>query len=142
MSAIYVESSAVLHWLLGTPDGPALQAIMQAAPEVVTSTLTAAEVGRTLWRLCAAGSLTTTARAATWARFSAAAAHWSHHEVTTAVLTRAAAPYALEPVRTLDAVHLATAELYSQAVRPLVVLSVDARVRDNARALGLAVEPP
>jgi predicted DNA-binding protein (UPF0278 family) len=46
-----------------------------------------------------------------------------------------------EPVRTLDAIHLATALLHAAEIGALVVLSIDQRVRANADALGLAVVP-
>jgi hypothetical protein len=44
-------------------------------------------------------------------------------------------------VRTLDAIHLATAVLFSLEVTAPVVLSLDAPIRDNARALGLVLAP-
>jgi hypothetical protein len=61
--------------------------------------------------------------------------------VSEPVLARAGEAFPLEPLRTLDAIHLASAALYSREVDPLVVLSVDARLRDNAVALGLRVTP-
>jgi hypothetical protein len=46
----------------------------------------------------------------------------------------------VEPVRTLDAVQLATMELLGEPPQLVTVVSRDARVRDNAEALGYAVE--
>jgi hypothetical protein len=46
-----------------------------------------------------------------------------------------------EPVRTLDAIHLATALLHATEIGSLAVLSIDQSVRANADALGLAVVP-
>jgi hypothetical protein len=60
--------------------------------------------------------------------------------VTEAVLTRAGRPFPVEPIRTLDAIHLATAELLGEAPQLVTIVTRDARVRDNARALGYAVE--
>jgi predicted nucleic acid-binding protein len=60
--------------------------------------------------------------------------------VTDAVLARVRRPFPVEPVRTLDAVHLATAELLGEPLTPVTIVTRDARVRDNARALGHAVE--
>ncbi len=54
------------------------------------------------------------------------------------VLERAGRPFPLEPIRTLDAIHLATAELLGESPQLVTVLTRDARVRDNARALGFA----
>jgi predicted nucleic acid-binding protein len=60
--------------------------------------------------------------------------------VTDAVLARVRRPFPVEPIRTLDAVHLATAELLGEPPQLTTVVTRDARVRDNARALGYAVE--
>jgi len=62
--------------------------------------------------------------------------------VTDEVLTRTGESFPIEPLRTLDAVHIATAEFHSREIRPTTVLSFDVRVRGNAEAMGLAVQPP
>ena len=46
----------------------------------------------------------------------------------------------MEPIRTLDAVHLATTELLGEPPPLIVVVTRDVRVRDNAQALGYTVE--
>ena len=46
----------------------------------------------------------------------------------------------VEPIRTLGAVHLATAEELAEPPALVTIVTRDARVRDNARALGYAVE--
>ena len=60
--------------------------------------------------------------------------------VTDTVLARVGRPFPVEPIRTLDAVHLATAELLDEPPQLVTIVTRDARVRDNARALGYAVE--
>lgn len=60
--------------------------------------------------------------------------------VTDAVLARARRPFPVEPVRTLDAVHLATVELLGEPPPLVTIVTRDVRVRDNARVLGYAVE--
>jgi len=49
--------------------------------------------------------------------------------------------YSFEPVRTLDALHLATALVSNAAVADLEVLSLDARIREAASALGFQLQP-
>jgi predicted nucleic acid-binding protein len=66
---------------------------------------------------------------------------WVTRELTGPVLERAAAQFPSEPVRTLDAFHLATAALFHEALGGVTVLSLDDRIRDNARALGMEVGP-
>lgn len=48
--------------------------------------------------------------------------------------------FPIEPVRTLDAVHLATVEWLGEPAALTVIVTRDDRVRENARALGYAVE--
>jgi predicted nucleic acid-binding protein len=55
------------------------------------------------------------------------------------VLARVRRSFPSEPIRTLDAVHLATAKLLGEP-RSWTIVTRDARVRDNARALGYVVE--
>lgn len=55
-----------------------------------------------------------------------------------AILERAVAPFPVEPLRTADAIHLATALRWAQE-GPVQVLSTDERLLENARALGLLV---
>ena len=60
--------------------------------------------------------------------------------VTDAILARVRRPFPVEPIRTLDAVHLATTELLGEPPPLIVVVTRDVRVRDNAQALGYTVE--
>jgi predicted nucleic acid-binding protein len=141
VSAVYAESSAVLRWLLGAGGADQVADVLRSADTVVTSELTAAEVGRTLQRLAAAGHLDPSAGARAWEAYTQASAHWHLYGVTDGVLRRARQSFPLEPVRTLDAVHLSTAMLYALDVGPPMVLSTDLAVRANAEALGLAIAP-
>ena len=59
--------------------------------------------------------------------------------VTAEVLTRAGRPFPVEPIRTLDAIHLATLELLGEPPALLTILTRDNRIGDNARALGYGV---
>lgn len=44
-----------------------------------------------------------------------AARNWDVHELTERVLARARLPFPVEPIRTLDALHLATAAVFFEA---------------------------
>ena len=119
-----------------------LERALVDAGAAVTSAVTGAEVGRTIQRLHATGQIDAGAGSRAWSAYTAAALHWRIYQVTDAVLHRVRQPFPGEPVRTLDAVHLATAVLYGLDVAPPVVLSTDGVVRANAQALGFAVAPP
>ncbi|MGA9520487.1 MAG: hypothetical protein WBV82_03430 [Myxococcaceae bacterium] len=58
------------------------------------------------------------------------------------VLERAREQFPVEFLGTLDALHLSSALHYVSHVAPLVILSTNRRLRENARALGLRVFPP
>jgi predicted nucleic acid-binding protein len=141
VSTLYAESSAVLRWLLGTEDAASLQDALTGADLVITSVLTSTEVARTLRRLVATGQIEAPAGNRCWDRYTAARGHWNLYAISDPVLDRASQVYPREPVRTLDAIHLATAALIALEVTPPVVLSVDRLVRANVRALGLDVLP-
>lgn len=142
MTLVYAESSAVLRWLLGADSAGEIQTTLAGAQAVVSSALTSTEVARTLRRLEASQTIDARARESAWARYTSALGHWHVYAVSEPVLTRAAQAFPMEPVGTLDALHLATALLFSSEVARLVVLSVDRRVRDNAQTLGLHIMPP
>lgn len=55
------------------------------------------------------------------------------------VLARAGRPFPIEPIRTLDAIHLASIELLGEAPQLVTVVTRDNRVAENARAMGHAV---
>jgi predicted nucleic acid-binding protein len=138
---LYAESSAVLEWLLGTDRGASVRAALSAATSVVASDLTTAEVARTLRRLAATGQLTPEDRTEIYSLYSAAAAHWIFWAVDSSILSRAGEAFGIEPMRTLDAIHLATAAALSAELEAVVVCSLDRRVRANAKAMGLVVSP-
>ena len=60
--------------------------------------------------------------------------------ITEAILAYAGRPFPVEPIRTLDAIHLATAAALGEMPALLIIVTRDLRVRDNAIALGYAVE--
>ncbi len=57
------------------------------------------------------------------------------------VVERARRSFPREPIRTLDAIHLATAGLCRGLVPGLRLLSLDDPIRKNGRALGFEVLP-
>jgi hypothetical protein len=56
--------------------------------------------------------------------------------VAAPVLERAGRPFPIEPIRSLEAIHLETLDFLGGAPQLVTVLTRDTRVRDNARALG------
>ena len=134
----YIESSALVAALLER-DADALKAV-RARGRKVTSALTIAEAARAILRARVAGRLTVDQE-----RAAVRALHRFERRcflvaVTDAILTRVRKSFPIEPIRTLDAVHLATTELLGEPPPLVVVVTRDVRVRENATALGYAVE--
>jgi len=139
--ALYAESSAVLAWLLGEPRAGEMRDALGSADMVITSDLTLVECDRVLIRAAHLGELTEADAAARRAELQVGAAHWTVLRLGADIIDRARQRFAGEPVRTLDALHLASAVAAGAAVSDLAVLSLDDRIRTNARALGFAVVP-
>lgn len=137
MSSLYLETSAVLNWLLGQARADEVRESVDAAEVIVTSALTFTETERALVRAENEGIL----RAADGQRLRGllqrASAGWMRMMISEEILSRAGRHFPVEPVRTLDAVHLATALAFSKAFSDLRLLSLDRRLLDNARALGI-----
>lgn len=138
---LYAESSAVLAWLLGEESGEAVADAMVAADGVVASDLTLVECERVLIRAWSTGLLTEAEGADHRSVLARAASHWTLLRIDQQVIERALRPFPVEPVRTLDALHLASALLARASAPGLRVLTLDQRVRENAERLGLAVVP-
>jgi hypothetical protein len=137
---VYAESSAVLAWLLGEPEGDAVRVHLGSADTVVSSRLTLAECDAHSsegWRLRQSALVTPTSPAISLHP----AVRWSLAEVGGEVLDILRNAFPKEPVRTLDAIHLATIIVVRPTAPDMAVLSLDARIRDNASLLGLEVVP-
>lgn len=138
---LYAESSAVLAWLLNEPGAPAVLQQLRAAERVCTSTLTGVECARALTRARQMGRLTRVEELAASQLLATAEAGWDLFAMTDAVLVRARAPLPNDPVRTLDALHLATALVLREHVGAVTFLSLDDRLRVSAAALDFDVVP-
>ena len=132
-----MESSALVAALL-EHDTAILKT--PAAIQHVTSALTVAEAGRAIIRARATDRLTAAEEQAAVRALRTFERRCFILDVDRAVLARVRRPFPIEPIRTLDAVHLATAELLGEPPQVVTIMTRDVRVRDNARALGYIVE--
>jgi predicted nucleic acid-binding protein len=138
LSTRYIESSALVAALLERDT--AARASIRAQGTRVTSALTLAEAARAILRARASGRLGEADERAATRGLQVFARRCDIVKVTDEVLARVGRPFPVEPIRTLDAVHLATAEALAEPPALVTIVTRDARVRDNARALGYAVE--
>lgn len=130
----YIETSALLAALL-EQDAAAIRALASDG-RYVTSSLTFAEANRAIVRARTLFRMTPATEAATIAALRRVRRRCTILPVSDAVLTRAGRPFPVEPIRTLDALHLATLEMVADPPQLTTIITRDKRIRANAKALG------
>ena len=138
---LYAESSAVLAWLLGEDAAPRVREFLRSANLVMASDLTLLECDRVLIRAVALGEIEEATAADRRAHLNAAAAHWQVLRLSRDIVDRARLAFPAEPIRTLDAIHLASALAARSAVAGIELLSLDDRVRRAGAQLGFRLQP-
>ncbi len=138
---IYAESSAVLAWLFGEDAAAPVRQVLSRAELVIASDLTLIECDRVLIRALTLGDIDEATSADRRAHLNAAAAHWHVLRLSTDIVERARHPFPTEPIRTLDALHLASALAARAGAAGVELLSLDARIRRAGAQLGFRVHP-
>ena len=138
---VYAESSAVLAWLLGEDAGPRVREVLSDAELVMASDLTLLECDRVLIRAVTLGEIDEAAAADRRAHLNAASAHWHVLRLSVEIVDRARHPFPAEPIRTLDAIHLASALSARSGVGGVDLLSLDDRIRRAGQQLGFRLQP-
>ena len=133
---LYLETSALLR--AAVLHQAEVVARMRSATAWVTSALTLVECERTLIAMMHAKRLSRPARARAHGYLREVVWRTEVSELDGAVLDRAGQLFPVEPVRTLDGLHLAAILRWAE-LGPLEVLTCDARIKENAAALGLPV---
>lgn len=133
MSApVYLDTAAVLRAVLETGTTPDLETRIRAAPVLVTSRLALVESARVLVRLRTTERVSEQRLADAEREIDAVWARCEIWELTRTVcdLARHVAP--TKPLRSLDALHLATFVLARRKLEGLELVSVDSRLTDAA----------
>jgi len=138
---IYAESSAVLAWLLGEVTGSRVREALRSAELVFASDLVLIECDRVLIRAVTLGGIDEATAAGRRAHLNAAAAHWHMYRVSLDIVERARRAFPVEPVRTLDAIHLASALAVRSIISSVELLSLDDRIRRVGEQLGFRLQP-
>ena len=129
---LYLDTSAVLRAVLETGTTPVIEERIGAARVLVASRLSLVESCRAFVRLRAAGGI---AEARLVDAERDVAAIWSRcelWEMTRSVCETACAVAAAQPLRALDAIHLATFVLARRRLEGLELLTADERLREAA----------
>lgn len=141
MSWAYFDTSALIKRYV---DEEGRREVLQLLRQhqCVTSQLLPVELRSALRRRVADGSLDARRVPDILKRFAADREFWALIEVTSDVLQAAERLVAAHPLRTLDAIHVASAELFADrlAASELTFVSADARQTAIAAAIGMAIE--
>ena len=134
----YIESSALVAAVL--EGDAAARASIRVQGQRVTSALTLAEASRAVLRARLTGRITTQQQRAALLALQRFTRRCHIVSITEEILHQAARPFPMEPIRTSDAIHLATAQALGDPPALVTIVTRDFRVRDNATALGHPVE--
>lgn len=137
---LYAETSASVVWLLDEERGDHARSQLAAADAIHTSDLTLIESDRTFRRAALTGRLSAAESSRLHAIIDTASAHWTLHGMDAEIVHRSRRSFPLEPIRALDAIHLATALAVRSLSPDVCVLSFDDRIRANAATRGFRVE--
>jgi predicted nucleic acid-binding protein len=138
---LYAESSAPLAWLLEQAHGELVADTLGQAELVIASDLTVIECDRVLIRAVVLDELQESDAVDRQARLNAVSERWTLLGLDEEIIERTRRPFPTEPVRTLDAIHLASALTTRKAVPDLAMLTLDGRVRKAADRLGFLLVP-
>ena len=137
---LYVETSALLRAIL-EHDRSLEDLLTDPTRTLVTSALTVLEATRTIARARRDGRLTAVGAREASRRLMGFERSVDVRAIDEEVLHHARQVFPVEPVRTLDAIHLATLRLFDQEERAVSLITCDDRVGRNALALGFEVLP-
>ena len=133
---VYVDTSVIVAATLDQPG--ALRGVQWAA--AISSELIVAELLRTLDRLRLTARTPDVELAQLREEAERNLAKLDLVPINRAVLRRAGGAFPM-PVKTLDAIHLATALLWEEHAGEIVFLTLDRQLANAARACGLTVYP-
>ena len=134
----YVETSLLLAALLEGESSA--RRVLRRPGTLVTSALTFAEARRAVVRARRTQRLTPAQEQGALAALSRFRRRCAVMPITDDVLARVGKPFPVEPVRTLDAIHLCTAALLADDPQLLTILTRDDRITANAMSIGYRTE--
>ncbi|MGI9139496.1 MAG: PIN domain-containing protein [Gemmatimonadaceae bacterium] len=133
----YLETSMILAAILDE-DAGAFASLNVTTPRI-TSALTVAEASRAIRRARAAERIGARQERTAHVALEVFFGTCSVVDINGEILLRAGRRFPIEPVRTLDAIHLATVESVGIPPHLVRVITRDRRVRENALAMGYSV---
>lgn len=134
-SALYLDTSVALRATLERGTTPEIEALITAAPVLITSRLSLVESARALLRIRQQGRAAEAYLADTQRDLDALWARCDLWELSKAVCDLATNVVPGRALRTLDALHLATFLLARRRIEGLELLTADVRLKDAASSV-------
>lgn len=132
---LYLDTSAVLRAVLESGTTPEMEQAIGAADTLITSRLSLVEAERAFIRLRASGGTSEEQLADAGRELDALWARCEIWELSARVCEVALSVAPSKPLRTLDALHLATYLLARRRISHLELLTADQRLEEAARAV-------
>ena len=133
----YFDTSALVKRYVVEPGRREVQQLLRRH-DCVTSAILPVELRGALRRRVTERTLAGSRVSEILKRVVADRAYWTIIEVSTEVLSGAEALVSVHPLRTLDAIHVASAQLFAARLRAdVIVVSADKRQTAAANAIGL-----
>lgn len=135
----YFDTSALVKRYVDEPGRREVQQLLRRH-DCVTSAILPVELRSALRRRVAERTLDSSRVSEILKRVASDRAYWTVIEVGTEVLSGAEALVSVHPLRTLDAIHAASAQLFAArlSISDLIFVSADKRQTEVASAIGLA----
>jgi uncharacterized protein len=135
----YFDTSALVKRYVDEPGRREVQQLLRRH-DCVTSAILPVELRSALRRRVAERTLDSSRVSEILKRIAGDRAYWTVIEVGTEVLSGAEALVSVHPLRTLDAIHVASAQLFAArlSMSDLIFVSADKRQTEVASAIGLA----
>ena len=137
MTVLYLETSALLSWLFNESDALKIIERVNRTDLIVTSVLIRVETVRAINRALNENLITEDQHKNLIRNFEDQLKSWFTMSIDDAVLDGASKGFPVEPERSLDAIHLATALEYKKLYPELKILSLDNRIIRNAEVMGM-----
>ncbi len=138
MAWAYFDTSALIKRYVDEPGRREVLRLLRHNDCVISAVLPV-EVRGALRRRVSEGTLDKDRMPAILKRFTADRPFWTVVEVSSEVLPAAERLAAAHPLRALDAIHVASAQLFAARIAPLEFLFVSADVRQTTAAVALGM---
>lgn len=135
MKAAYIDTSALLAWLFGESRADEFVECINSSEVNVCSELCYLETMRAIRRAISDRTISENKGESLTETFNTFYSSLFRMSIDESTVTRASKSFPVEPVRSLDAIHLATALEYKKLYPELRLLSFDKRIIDNIEPL-------